>query len=98
MANHLKDADSVKNEPVYEQLDLFSEGFLHGNITGDGQTMPEATERKTEKERLEKEQHLQEAMLRVKAKYGKNAILKAADLQEGATAIDRNRQIGGHRA
>ena len=50
------------------------------------------------KERLEKEKHLQEAMLRVKSKYGKNAILKAADLQEGATTIDRNRQIGGHKA
>ena len=33
-----------------------------------------------------------------KSKYGKNAILKAADLQEGATTIDRNRQIGGHKA
>ena len=49
-------------------------------------------------ERLEKEKHLQEAMLSVKSKYGKNAILKAADLQEGATTIDRNRQIGGHKA
>ena len=41
---------------------------------------------------------VQEAMLSVKSKYGKNAILKAADLQEGATTIDRNRQIGGHKA
>ena len=83
VANHLKDADIVKNEPVYEQLDLFSSGLLQ-------------TEQ--EKERLEKEKHLQEAMLRVQSKYGKNAILKAADLQEGATTIDRNRQIGGHKA
>ena len=37
-------------------------------------------------------------MLSVKSKYGKNAILKASDLQEGATTIDRNRQIGGHKA
>ena len=84
VANHLKDADSVKNEPVYEQLDLFSGGLLDT--------------KQQEKERLEKEKHLQEAMLSVKSKYGKNAILKAADLQEGATTIDRNRQIGGHRA
>ena len=98
VANHLKDADSVKKEPVYEQLDLFSEGLLNGNITGKSITAPENEKRKNEKERLEKEQHLQEAMLHVKSKYGKNAILKAADLQEGATTIDRNRQIGGHKA
>ena len=92
-ANHLKDADSVKEEPFYEQLDLFSGGFLQ---TGQKETSRET--KQLEKERLEKEKHLQEAMLSVKSKYGKNAILKAADLQEGATTIDRNRQIGGHKA
>ena len=91
-ANHLKDADKVKDEPVYEQLDLFSGGLLYA-----GQEPAQDTTQQ-EKERLEKEKHLQEAMLRVKSKYGKNAILKAADLQEGATTIDRNRQIGGHKA
>ena len=90
VANHLKDADSVKEEPVYEQLDLFSGGLLSENTTKE--------DKQKEKEHLEKEKHLQEAMLRVKSKYGKNAILKAADLQEGATTIDRNRQIGGHKA
>ncbi len=98
VANHLKDADTVKAEPLYEQLNLFSERLLHENTALDGQTVTEAESRKNEKERLEKEKHLQEAMLRVKSKYGKNAILKAADLQEGATTIDRNRQIGGHKA
>lgn len=93
VANHLKDADSVREEPVYEQLDLFSGGLLQ---TGQEETSQETKQR--EKERLEKEKHLQEAMLNVKLKYGKNAILKAADLQEGATTIDRNRQIGGHKA
>ena len=91
-ANHLKDADKVKDEPVYEQLDLFSGGLLYA-----GQEPAQHTTQQ-DKERLEKEKHLQEAMLRVKSKYGKNAILKAADLQEGATTIDRNRQIGGHKA
>ena len=91
-ANHLKDADKVKDEPVYEQLDLFSGDLLYA-----GQEPAQHTTQQ-EKERLEKEKHLQEAMLRVKSKYGKNAILKAADLQEGATTIDRNRQIGGHKA
>lgn len=93
VANHLKDADSVREEPVYEQLDLFSGGLLQ---TGQEENSQETKQQ--EKERLEKEKHLQEAMLRVKSKYGKNAILKAADLQEGATTIDRNRQIGGHKA
>ena len=46
----------------------------------------------------EKERKLQEAMLSIKKKYGKNAILKGANLQEGATAMERNRQIGGHKA
>ena len=86
------DEDSVKDEPVYEQLDLFS-----GDLLYSGQEPAQHTTQQ-EKERLEKEKHLQEAMLRVKSKYGKNAILKAADLQEGATTIDRNRQIGGHKA
>nr|MCR5691415.1 DNA methylase [Eubacterium sp.] len=50
-----------------------------------------------ERER-EKEKRLQKAMLDVKKKYGKNAILKGMNLQEGGTAMDRNRQIGGHKA
>ena len=98
VANHLKDAESVRNEPVYEQLDLFSGGLLNGTNGDYGQVVSEIERSNNEKERLEKEKHLQEAMLRVKSKYGKNAILKAADLQEGATTIDRNRQIGGHKA
>ena len=47
-------------------------------------------EREAEKKRLEKERKLQEAMLTVKKKYGKNAILKGTNLQEGATTIERN--------
>lgn len=91
VANHLKDADTVQSESVYEQLELFADAT--GTMTA-VKPEPDAAER----ERLEKERHLQEAMLQVKSRYGKNAILKAADLQEGATTIDRNRQIGGHRA
>ena len=41
---------------------------------------------------------LQEAMLEIKQKYEKNEVLKAKNLKEGGTAIDRNRQIGGHKA
>ena len=46
-------------------------------------------------EKIEKE--LQKAMIGIKNKYGKNAILKGMNLQEGATTIDRNKQIGGHK-
>ena len=46
----------------------------------------------------EKEKRLQRTMLEIKKKYGKNAILKGTSLQEGATTIERNGQIGGHRA
>lgn len=49
-------------------------------------------------EELEKEHRLQKAMLDIKERFGKNAILKGMNLQEGATARERNRQIGGHRS
>jgi DNA polymerase V len=49
-------------------------------------------------EELEKEHRLQKAMLEIKGKFGKNAILKGMNLQEGATAMERNRQIGGHKS
>ena len=41
---------------------------------------------------------MQETVIGIKKKYGKNAIMKGMNLQEGATAKDRNRQIGGHKA
>lgn len=52
---------------------------------------------KHEKE-LEREKKMQKVMLDIKGKYGKNAILKGMNLEEGATAMERNRQIGGHKA
>ena len=45
-----------------------------------------------------KENNLQKARLEIMRKFGKNAILKGMDLEEGATTIDRNSQIGGHKA
>ncbi len=56
---------------------------------------------KREKDRenaLEKERNMQKAMLKIKKKYGKNAILKGMNFLDGGTAIERNGQIGGHRA
>ena len=47
---------------------------------------------------LEREHRRQQAVLKIKAKFGKNAIVKAMNLQEGATAMERNQQIGGHKA
>ena len=85
-ANRLVDESSVKKEEVYEQLDLFTDY--------------EAQRKKQEEEAavLDREKRMQEAMLSIKKKFGKNAVLKGMNLQEGATARDRNEQIGGHRA
>jgi DNA polymerase V len=58
----------------------------------------EARKKEEEMAALEKERKMQKAMIVIKKKYGKNAILKGMNLEEGATAKDRNRQIGGHRA
>nr|MCR4599463.1 hypothetical protein [Acetatifactor sp.] len=51
-----------------------------------------------EKERLSREKNVQEAILKLQKRYGKNAVLKGVDLEEGATKIQRNEQIGGHKA
>ena len=85
-ANRLVDESSVKKEEVYEQLDLFTDY--------------EAQRKKREEEEaaLDREKRMQEAMLSIKKKFGKNAVLKGMNLQEGATARDRNEQIGGHKA
>ena len=85
-ANHLTDEEEVREARQFEQLELFTDY--------------EALQREREAEEIQlaKERKLQEAMLAVKKKYGKNAILKGTNLQEGATTRERNRQIGGHKA
>ena len=55
-------------------------------------------ERAEEKAALEKEKQMQTAIIDIKRRFGKNAILKGMNLEEGATAKDRNAQIGGHKA
>lgn len=85
-ANHLTDENEAKNQVQCEQLDMFTE------YEGD-------TVKNAEKETiLQRERSMQEAMLDIKKKFGKNAILKGTNLQEGATAKNRNGQIGGHKA
>lgn len=85
-ANHVIDEMIAAKKPVFEQLDLFTDYEV------------EEKRRKEEEAELEKEKKMQKAMLDIKKKFGKNAILKGMNLQEGATAKDRNSQIGGHKA
>ncbi len=77
---------SAKKPEAFEQLDLFTDY--------------EQLERQRLQEEalLQKERQLQTAMLSVKKKFGKNAIIKGMSLEEGATARERNQQIGGHKA
>ena len=55
-------------------------------------------EKQAREEELEREQARLRAMLEIKKKFGKNAIFRGMNLEEGATARDRNSQIGGHKA
>lgn len=84
--NKVVDEYSVNATPEFEQLNLFTDYAT------------EEKKREQEKKELEKEKRMQQAMLDIKKKFGKNAILKGMNLQEGATTKDRNNQIGGHRA
>ena len=52
----------------------------------------------TDVRELKKEKDMTKTLLNIKNKFGKNAIFKAMNLEEGATALERNKQIGGHRA
>ncbi|NLL47667.1 MAG: DNA methylase [Firmicutes bacterium] len=85
-ANHVVDEASVPKECPYEQLNLFT----------DYRALKERAEE--EAAELVREKKMQEAVLQIKERYGKNAILKGMNLEEGATTVERNRQIGGHKA
>ena len=81
-ANHTTDEQKAREQVQGEQLDLFG-----------------TAEQKDEENReLEKEKNIQKTVLDLQKKFGKNAVLKGMNLQEGATAMERNRQIGGHKA
>lgn len=85
-ANHVMNEETVHETDNFEQLDLFTDYA--------------AVQAKKEEEEAEfaREKSMQKAMLEIKKKYGKNAILKGMNLEEGATTVDRNKQIGGHKA
>lgn len=87
-ANHLiSESEAYENtQNSFVQMDLFTD-----------YAALEEQQQKLEKD-LKRERAMQEAILSVKKKYGKNAILKGMNLEEGATTIERNRQIGGHKA
>lgn len=87
IAGHVIQESNIPNqEPLFEQLDLFTDYTAREK------------RHKQEQAQLEKERKMQEAMLSIKKRFGKNAILKGMNLEEGATTKDRNEQIGGHRA
>ena len=85
-ARVLREADARLADRKDEQLSMFTDYEA------------EAKEREAETAALERERRMQETVIDIKKKYGKNAIMKGMNLQEGATAKDRNRQIGGHKA
>ena len=85
-ANHVVDEASVAKEVDYEQLDLFTD-----YAAVQAKQAEEAAELTREKKR-------QQAILTITKKYGRNAILKGMNFEEGATTKDRNSQIGGHKA
>ena len=86
VANKVVPPESIKQKPVEEQLDMFTDYAKREK------------EEKEKEEKLALEKKEQETILKIKEKFGKNAILKGTNLQEAATARDRNSQIGGHRA
>ena len=85
VANHVVYENSIQKEQNV-QLDLFTDY--------------EALERQKAEEAqiLAREKNMQKAMLEIKKKFGKNAVLKGMNFEEGATTIERNGQVGGHKA
>ena len=85
VANHIINEDSVEeNQP--EQLDFYTDYAALEK------------QKAEEKTRLFREKNMQKALLGIKKKYGKNAVLKGMNFEDGATTIERNGQVGGHRA
>ena len=82
--NHLISEDNIKDKPKTVQLDLFTD---YDELK---------RQKEIEEAELSKERRRQEAVLRIKKMFGKNAILKGLNYTDGATQRDRNQQIGGH--
>lgn len=91
--NTLTEAEAAElaeaSTPQFEQLDLFGDAAAKE---------AERAEEEAMQEKLTKERKLQDAVLALKGKYGKNAVLKGMNFEEGGTTRQRNNQIGGHKA
>jgi DNA polymerase V len=82
---NLLNETETKEKSKFEQINLFT-NYEKVDM-----------ERKKENEKLQNEKKIQKTIIEIKNKYGKNAILKGINLEEGATTIERNNQIGGHK-
>lgn len=80
-ANNVIDEEKAEREDRYEQIDLFNN----------------YKEVEANKNKEKKERNLQRSILDIKKKYGKNAILKGMNFEDGATTIERNEEVGGHK-
>lgn len=85
-ACRIVDEDEAGEKEVYEQMDLFT----------DYEALEK--ERQAQAEELDREKRMQRAVLEIKKKFGKNAVLKGMNFEEGATTRERNGQVGGHKA
>ena len=86
VAAHVLHESQIGKDKKPRQLDLFTDY---------------AAEQKREEQeqgQLQRERKRQEAILKIRERYGKNALLKGMNLEEGATTRERNQQIGGHKA
>ena len=82
----IPEREATNTAQVEEQLNLFT------NYT------QEEEKQQLEEAALKMEKRMQQALLNIQEKYGKNAILKGMNLLDGGTTIERNDQIGGHKA
>ena len=85
-ANNIISNTAAHEKQSARQLSLFDD-------FGDG-----AAETEKKQQDMKREQSMQKAMIELKKKFGKNAVLKGMNLEEGGTTIERNGQIGGHKA
>ena len=81
VANNVVNEDSVRDEKAFEQINLFTD----------------YNQKKIDEKKEENENKIQSTLLRIKEKYGNNAVIKATDLEEGSTTLERNMQVGGHK-
>ena len=85
VASNVVKPESVEYKPVIQQFDLFSNNEEQEEI------------KRKELESEKEEKRVQEVLLDIKSRFGKNAILKGMNLEEGGTTIERNGQVGGHK-